>query len=402
MLAPAEIRLAYLRGAADTYGQVQKDSLWWHDGVITFAFPERMLAEDLVWIARSLGLVTHFQPDLGTPYYVAVYESELARISTGDFPADLYCDRELVSVEYHTNLPCVCISVSAKSELFVTQDFIPTHNTTVCVQLSWWAAIMQGVNVIYITTETRRPQVRRKVIARHSCLPMFGLDAGSDPQGRLLPGGLDTIDIRRASLTPRQLEAYRAVLDDMRSNPEYGSIDIVQMPSGGTMADATMRAARIGKDKRIGLVVMDYIELFHPSNSRVDYREGLNNNILEAKDFARTANDGLGTAVISPWQVTRKARDEAATNQAYTLQSLSETKKASDTPDTVISVLEDMFRPKERIFEISLAAIKQRDGAISDPFKVDVDYATSRFGQAKQGGLFGLGSTGSLGTLTLG
>jgi replicative DNA helicase len=287
-------------------------------------------------------------------------------------------------------------------DLALTVGYTSSGKTTVCVQLAWWAAIMQGVNVVYITTETRRPQVRRKVIARHSCLPMFGLDAGSDPQGRLLPGGLDTLDIRRASLSPRQLEAYKNVLDDMRNNPEYGSIDVVQMPSGGTMADATMRAARIGKNKRIELVVLDYLELVRPVNPRDDYREGLNNNIQYSKEFATTFNDGQGVAVISPWQVSRKARDEAATNQSYTLQDLGETKKASDTPDTIISVLEDLFRPKERIFELSLAVLKQRDGAILAPFKVDVDYATSRFGQAKQGGLFGTVSTSGLGTLTLG
>jgi recombination protein RecA len=48
--------------------------------------------------------------------------------------AGLHTNRDLVSVEYVRDAECQCITVDAPDRLYVTNDFIPTHNSTTALQ----------------------------------------------------------------------------------------------------------------------------------------------------------------------------------------------------------------------------------------------------------------------------
>lgn len=274
-------------------------------------------------------------------------------------------------------------------ELNLTLGYTSSGKTTACVQIAWWAAVMQGFNVIYATTETHLTQVRQRLVARHSCLPDFGYSVDADESGRLLPTGLNSKDIRLGRLTPEQKNIYRNVLDDLHKNPNYGKIDVIQMPRGGTLADLDLRASRIAKDRKITLIVADYLQLWHGMDKRQTERETYASVLRDGKDFANGFQDGQGCVLLSPWQVNRDGLAKSSVLNQFTLESTSGTAEASNIADSVISIYDPnvhLSTKKNRITELDLAVIKQRAGDTSDGFKVDVDYATSRFGQVKGGG----------------
>src|SRR5207253_5009726 len=68
-------------------------------------------------------------------YRARIYQTEQIRIfrlarKLKPIQPGLHYNRELVSVQYVRDTQCQCISVAAESNLYVTNDFIPTHNTT--------------------------------------------------------------------------------------------------------------------------------------------------------------------------------------------------------------------------------------------------------------------------------
>ena len=62
-------------------------------------------------------------------------------------------------------------------ELALLVAYTSEGKTSLVVQLAHHAAVEQGRNVVILTTETLRPQVRRRLIARHSCVDRFGVPA---------------------------------------------------------------------------------------------------------------------------------------------------------------------------------------------------------------------------------
>jgi radical SAM superfamily enzyme YgiQ (UPF0313 family) len=130
--ASAKTRLAVLQGLMDTDGCREA----WQTA--RFSSASRQLRDDVAWLARSLGLpalLYEKQTSHSTAYGVRVLETEGVRVFR--LPRKLRelggsrrsCQRRVVSVEHVRDTECQCIMVSAPSQLYVTDDFTPTHNT---------------------------------------------------------------------------------------------------------------------------------------------------------------------------------------------------------------------------------------------------------------------------------
>lgn len=139
-------RLALLQGLMDTDGG-------WEISRSSFSSCSKQLRDDVVWLARSVGLNVNLLKDkaafytysgLTLPgrisYRCAISERKDIRVfrlerKLGPLrTSNVDGRRALVSVEYVGDKECQCISVSASSKLFMTRDFIPTHNTTSALQ----------------------------------------------------------------------------------------------------------------------------------------------------------------------------------------------------------------------------------------------------------------------------
>lgn len=285
--------------------------------------------------------------------------------------------RCLRSVEKLVPEPVRCISVAAEDSLYVTEDYLVTHNSQFAAQLAWNAAVKQGKNVYFATTETVRDTTMRRLIARHSREPQFGL-----------PRGLNVNDIKRGSLSPDEKAAFHDVVKDFTTNDNYASCYIAQMPRNATINYLDKSAQRADRKAEIGCVVVDYLQLFKAIRARQSEREEYNELLRDGKVWANTFGKGRGVALITPWQMRQEEYKVAAKAGAYTLSSLSDTSEAEKTPDIIIALL----RPQGPTSNEGIVQIlKNRDGPTMGPSPVHLDYRCAYIGEtASQSGSEGI------------
>jgi len=254
-----------------------------------------------------------------------------------------------------------------KGELWISAGYSSDGKTTLCTQAAWSAAVEQGKNVVFFTTETLRSQVRRKIVARHSVLPLFDL-----------PEGINSLDIKNGTLTPALEQKLVQVVTDLTKNPDYGKLYIAQVPRGSTISSLEQRLNSLQRSFNIDFVVMDYLALLVSDRRRPSQREELAAIMKDAKQVSTSHNHGAGVAFLSPWQVRREAREKAEELGMYTSASLSETAEATNSADGIVSLLAPTDNTERRV-DLTMQVLKNRDGAKANSLIVEVDYATSSF-----------------------
>lgn len=166
-----EVRLEVLRGLLDTDGYVNKN------GLIEIALTSKRLVEDIQFIARSLGCLCHPIYQKASHYLgkdgeriqckdhfrlriVPPKGLSLFHLSKKKEPSmqskKLNCRwRAIKKVEYIGKEEQQCITVSNPDGLFLTNDFIVTHNSTM---LRWhgFCAALEGEPVLHIQLEGSR------------------------------------------------------------------------------------------------------------------------------------------------------------------------------------------------------------------------------------------------------
>lgn len=240
-----------------------------------------------------------------------------------------------------------------------------------CVQMAWNASVMQGKNVVIFTTETLRPQLRVKLVARHSRHPKFGLE-----------DGLNSREIREGRLTEDGERAFDAVLRDWETCTDYGKCYVVQMPSRPTVSGMGSRLAAIERQFHVELSIVDYIQLFKAENVGREVRgfEAQSTLVQDLKDLATTFNRGAGVPMVSPWQINRDGRRNLAANGKYSLEDMSGTQESAKTSDVVLSLIDrEEDTTAGRRAPLELAVLKNRDGPKGQTLRLHADFATNLF-----------------------
>jgi len=144
------IRGEVLRGLLDTDGTAGKN------GSVTFCSTSKQMAEDVIWLARSLGGKAFLQPTVKHPFFKDKNGNKkmgrLAYNATLSMPEDFRCfyikrkqnrvkkvqhrylTRWIDKIEQLPKSDGMCIKVNSEDGLYLANDFIVTHNSTV---LSW-------------------------------------------------------------------------------------------------------------------------------------------------------------------------------------------------------------------------------------------------------------------------
>lgn len=147
-------RKELLRGLLDTDGEVNKQ------GSVGYSTASKQLADDIVWLARSLGCKARIQPTVKRPTYTHNGEKRVGRPAyrltltfpdtygpvfyvkhkaTRAKPAERrYLTRWIDSIEYVGDLQGTCVTVDREDGLFLANDFIVTHNSFTTGLLLWW------------------------------------------------------------------------------------------------------------------------------------------------------------------------------------------------------------------------------------------------------------------------
>lgn len=264
-------------------------------------------------------------------------------------------------------------------ELDLLIGYTSSGKTSLGIQLCWNVMVNQGLNVVIATTETLREQVRRKILSRHSKLPKFGLQ-----------DGINSADLKNGTLSPEHELVLKDVIADFTHNPDYGQLQIIQVPRGGTIGVVESRTARVNRGWPVHLLFMDYLQLLNAERRRADDRQEQSRTVKDAKGLATTFDKGRGLVLVSPWQVNRAGRDNALKEGGYTLNATSETAESSNTADVAISLLDPADKPS-RYVDVRAQILKNRDGETMAPIELRADYATSTFTEKNNdGGMDGL------------
>ena len=137
-----EVRIKLLQGLFDTDGYISKE------GEPSFSTSSKQLSDDFAFLVRSLGIrdtICKKRPKF--TYRGEAREGQVSYIHhlhvpnglpffTSEKHSSRYCDRQqpplrnIVSIEYVGEEECQCIMVDNEDHTYISDDFIPTHNTT--------------------------------------------------------------------------------------------------------------------------------------------------------------------------------------------------------------------------------------------------------------------------------
>lgn len=135
------VRKAVLNGLLDTDGSITRDF-----GVIEFCSKSCQLADDTLWIARSLGYggTKKFKVINGTKYYRVYIYCNSSELTLFNLPRkrERVCikktNKKALHISQYVNIKSVefshrelakCIRVDAEDSLYLVEDHIVTHNT---------------------------------------------------------------------------------------------------------------------------------------------------------------------------------------------------------------------------------------------------------------------------------
>ena len=208
-------RMCFLQGIMDTCGSVIYKV---KEGRFEIRLPlnHALLCEQLMTLLRSLGILTikgyeWYPVDKDDGYatililrptvsqvYSMFRNGKNVRIVTSVIGAsDIDESSEYLTlrdVYFHHDEECQCIKVSAEDELYVTEDFILTHNTTLAAQIA--ANIIQQydfANVIHFDCENRFDMSRCETITR---LPAsYFRSINGSPERYMIRGGRVGLDV---------------------------------------------------------------------------------------------------------------------------------------------------------------------------------------------------------------
>lgn len=158
LLGSIEQRSELLRGMLDTDGYASKDGY-----TIQYSSSSKQLSDDFCSLVRSLGGVTWTSDKIPTYTYKGEKLAGLRHYTTtvslppGIVPFSLprklnlctartkyFPYRKIASIIQAGKADCVCISVEHESKLYVTSDFIVTHNTIQSLTFAHEVAIHTG------------------------------------------------------------------------------------------------------------------------------------------------------------------------------------------------------------------------------------------------------------------
>lgn len=348
MSASIEERTLLLRGLMDTDGGVTS----WGQSV-EYSTSSPALATDVANLARSLGGVVSTRARI--PVYTYKGESLEGEES---FRMVLYFPNGLtpVSSEKHLSLwrwkrsrdhrsivdvepvgykQCQCIKVDAEDELYVTDDYIVTHNTSLALNIAEFASTTKGVATLLVSLEMNRIEVGERLISSYSRVDNYRLKNPDELSRR------DREAIYEADVALRR---SRMFIDDTPVR---------------TVTQIAANARRLRSRHNLGLVIVDYIQLIEGQRLKGESRqEEVARVSKRLKGLARE----LDLPVVCLAQLNRES--ERRDDRRPRLADLRESGQIEADADVVILLHRpDLYDPNDRPGEADMIVAKNRNGA---------------------------------------
>jgi len=266
LMSCTEDRIELLRGLMDTdgscgvSGNVSPSGIHRYTGSVTFSSSSKTMAVQVAWLVRSLGgkaTLSSFERgekevdhvvrmQVGfCPFYTAFKRDRWSAIAN----ASAKITRAITKIEYVENTEQVCISVDAPDGLYLTDDFIVTHNTGAAII----AADYVLARTIFVLTTASGRAVWRKAFADWSSagrtVKVLGVDKNAELADVTIASWGSAQNISNAHTKNRDLfildeDHYGKSPEAKRTTSVYGKMydGGTQMLVGGALLQPNVQA----------------------------------------------------------------------------------------------------------------------------------------------------------------
>lgn len=264
-----------------------------------------------------------------------------------------------------------------KGELWIHAGFPGELKSTLAVNWAYNAATRYRKNVVYISFEMTRAQIRRQLYTLHSSNPKFAYEGY---------GALDYGKIRDGELTATEKEFYfERVIKDLEDNDDYMHIEVITPDRKWTMDDIQAQLELLHKEFEIGLVIFDHAQWINATqaNKNRDYTIELNSIIRDSKRLALQFNKNAGLPILMLFQINRNGKTEADKNEGvYKMNALTYANEAEKTADVITTTyLNDDLR---RQGYTKITNLKNRDNPLFPPFEAHINFPCRRLSSANR------------------
>lgn len=329
--ANRKARLALLQGLMDADGWVDKH------GSVRFASSSERLAQDVVELARSLGAWASIHKKATTFTYRGEKKSGLPSYVVNiahETPAQFFTLSDKVkrasnvrtkikrptftSIQPARKAQAQCIKVSHPTELYITDNFVTTHNTAFSLNLAHNVAKLSKQPVLFFSLEMSKEQLVDRLLSVES--------------------GVDAWALRTGNLTDADFEKIGQAMGELSESPIY-----IDDSPGITVSDLRTKARREAHVHPLGLIIVDYLQLMSGGA-----RFGDGNRVQEISEISRGLKGvarELNVPLIALSQLSRSV--ESRSPQIPQLSDLRESGSIEQDADVVAFIYrEDYYNPE--------------------------------------------------------
>jgi replicative DNA helicase len=335
--ATRRTRLALLQGLLDTDGEISPA------GEITFRVAGAQLAADVVQLVRSVGgwcrqdrSARGFVLNIGhpDPRHVFRLSSKRNRFLSGCGDVARIALASIVPTRVTATQ---CIAVSHPSRLYITDDYVVTHNTAFALNMAEHVGLELKLPVLVFSMEMGGTQLATRLLGS-----VGKVDAQALRTGKLAPSDWDRLGVALGKLNEAPI-----LIDE---TPALNPMEL---------------RARARRKKReygaLGLIVVDYIQLMQGTDN------GQENRATELGEISRGLKSmakELGCPVVALSQLNRSL--EQRPNKRPVMSDLRESGALEQDADMIFFIYRDEVyneeSPDKGIAEIIIG--KQRNGPI--------------------------------------
>lgn len=363
--ANRKARLALLQGILDADGWVEKF------GTVRYASSSKQLANDVVDLARSLGAWVSIREKATTYTYKGERKSGLTSYVVNIVykePVQLFTLAEKVKrasiVKKRTKRPVFiaiepireaeaqCIKVSHPTELYITDDFVTTHNTAFSLNLAHNVAMLSKQPVLFFSLEMSKEQLVDRLLSMES--------------------GVDAWALRTGNLTDSDFEKIGQAMGELSEAPIY-----IDDSPGITVSDLRTKARREAHLHQLGLIVVDYLQLMSGGAKF----GGDGNRVQEISEISRGLKGvarELNVPLIALSQLSRSVENRSP--QIPQLADLRESGSIEQDADVVAFIYrEDYYNPETDRRNITDILIKKHRNGPTGGVELYFDREKQRF-----------------------
>ena len=346
-------RRAVLAGVLDVVGEVM------FDGRVRVPVPTRRLGADLRELVRGLGYCVEesARNEIVLSTRDQVFGLERLQLAHKRRATREVGRRFVTSVRRIASVPVRCVEIDHPDHLYLaTRSMIPTHNSTVGLDIARSAAIKHGMPSVIFSLEMSRNEITMRLLSAEATVSLQHMRKGTMRED----------DWTRLARTMGRVSEAPLFIDD---SPNMSLMEI------------RAKCRRLKQRHGLKLVVIDYLQLMS-SGKRVESRQ------QEVSEFSRALKllaKELEVPVIAISQLNRGP--EQRTDKRPAMSDLRESGSIEQDADMVILLhREDAYeRESPRAGEADLIVAKHRNGP-TDTIVVAFQGHYSRFVDMANGG----------------